>query len=132
MMPGSEVVIDTNVAIDFLHGRFTELSALQPFERWLLPVAVVAEVLVGIELARGSGLQSDAAEAFLARHPHVPISTPIAHEYARQLVELRRLGTPIPDNDLWIAATCITLRVPLATMDHHFERIPSLSCVTLS
>ncbi|MBS4028725.1 MAG: PIN domain-containing protein [Ignavibacteriales bacterium] len=34
---------------------------------------------------------------------------------------LKKNGTPIPENDMWIAATCKKLNVPLLTQDKHFE-----------
>jgi hypothetical protein len=49
-----------------------------------------------------------------------------AEEYARLFVQLKRAGTPIPDNDLWIAALALQHNVMLVTRDHYFERIPQL------
>ena len=41
-------------------------------------------------------------------------------------VELRRAGTPVPDNGLWIAALCIEHDLALVTRDRHFDKIPQL------
>lgn len=50
-----------------------------------------------------------------------------AEQYARIFVQLKQAGTPIPDNDLWIAALVLEHDLILITRDRHFERIPQLS-----
>ena len=49
-----------------------------------------------------------------------------AEEYARLHAELARAGTPIPSNDLWIAALAVERGMTVVTSDDHFRRIPSL------
>jgi predicted nucleic acid-binding protein len=41
-------------------------------------------------------------------------------------LQLKRAGTPVPDNDLWIAALVLEHDLRLITRDKHFERIPQL------
>jgi tRNA(fMet)-specific endonuclease VapC len=67
-------------------------------------------------------------QAFLAKRT-VGILFPdryTAEQYARLFVQLKRAGTPIPDNDLWIAALSLQHQLTLITRDQHFERIPQL------
>jgi tRNA(fMet)-specific endonuclease VapC len=49
-----------------------------------------------------------------------------AEHYARLFVQLKRAGTPVPDNDLWIAALALEHDLALITRDQHFECIPQL------
>lgn len=49
-----------------------------------------------------------------------------ADHYARLSVQLKRAGTPIPDNDLWIGALCLQHDLTLITRDRHFRHIPQL------
>lgn len=49
-----------------------------------------------------------------------------AEQYARLFVQLKRAGTPIPDNDLWIGALALEHDLLLITRDYHFERLPQL------
>jgi tRNA(fMet)-specific endonuclease VapC len=51
-----------------------------------------------------------------------------AEQYARLFVQLKRAGTPIPDNDLWIAALALEHDLTLITRDRHFQHIPQLLC----
>lgn len=43
-----------------------------------------------------------------------------------ELAELRTQGTPIPTNDLWIAALVVEHGLTLYTRDRHFEHLPQL------
>ena len=47
-------------------------------------------------------------------------------QYARLFVQLKRAGTPVPDNDLWIAAVAIEHDLALVTRDRHFDKLPQL------
>jgi len=42
------------------------------------------------------------------------------------LQKLPAVGTPIPDNDLWIAAMSLEHDLALVTRDRHFDRIPQV------
>jgi tRNA(fMet)-specific endonuclease VapC len=48
-------------------------------------------------------------------------------EYGKIKAELARAGTPIPENDVWIAAQAIEYGLPLATCDAHFSRVNGLT-----
>jgi tRNA(fMet)-specific endonuclease VapC len=49
-----------------------------------------------------------------------------AGHYGRLFVQLKRAGTPVPDNDLWIAALALEHDLGLITRDQHFQRTPQL------
>lgn len=49
-----------------------------------------------------------------------------AEHYGDLKAELARLGKPIPDNDLWVAAMARQYDLPLATRDAHFAQVPGL------
>ncbi len=49
-----------------------------------------------------------------------------AHHYAAVFRQLRRQGTPIPTNDLWIAALVLQHDLVLHARDRHFDRLPQL------
>ena len=48
------------------------------------------------------------------------------NRYTRIAAQLKRQGTPIPTNDIWIAAQTMEHGAELITSDHHFERISGL------
>ena len=47
--------------------------------------------------------------------------------YAEIFASLRKAGTPIDTNDMWIAAICIEIKLPLLTLDADFTKISELS-----
>lgn len=50
----------------------------------------------------------------------------VARIYGSIMSDLRRRGTPIPVNDIWIAATTVAAQGRLLTFDHDFEKIAGL------
>ena len=67
-------------------------------------------------LERGLGLAEEAP-----RHHEDTI-----RHYAQLFVQLRRPGTPIPVNDLWIAALVLEHGFDLYSRDGHFDHLPQL------
>ena len=68
------------------------------------------------------------AEPFV--NVHDVTSTTVRH-YARVFVSLRNAGTPIPLNDVWIAACTLECQGRLLTFDGDFLRVPDLECTLL-
>jgi predicted nucleic acid-binding protein len=54
------------------------------------------------------------------------ITNDTTHHYASISLELKRLGKPIPTNDLWIAALCRQHNLPLLSRDRHFDFVPGV------
>ena len=63
---------------------------------------------------------------FISNCTILNINSAIAEKYASIRKGLKDKGTPIPENDIWIAATCIVYEIPLATNDKHFSNIEGL------
>ena len=59
----------------------------------------------------------------------IPVGLETADAYALIYRSLRQQGTPIPSNDLWIAASCLEHGALLFSLDAHFERVPGLRLV---
>jgi predicted nucleic acid-binding protein len=56
----------------------------------------------------------------------VPIDQRVAEAWARLRVDLRNAGKRMPVNDSWIAATAISLGVPVVTQDDDYVELPGL------
>jgi predicted nucleic acid-binding protein len=59
----------------------------------------------------------------------VPIDGPVADAWARLRVALRDAGRRMPVNDSWIAATAISLGVPVVTQDADYDDAPGLEVI---
>lgn len=62
----------------------------------------------------------------------VPVALEIAELYGELVADLRKIGRPIPQNDLWIAATAMHSGAKLLTFDRHFLVIDPLRIVVLT
>jgi tRNA(fMet)-specific endonuclease VapC len=50
-----------------------------------------------------------------------------AQQYGTLKYKLQLQGTPIPENDIWIASFALQHQLPLATRDNHFDNVPGLT-----
>jgi tRNA(fMet)-specific endonuclease VapC len=122
---GSSVALDTSVAIDVLAGRAESLTS-QAIHEFLLPVPVVGELRYGALNSRKADENLAEVERLVARCRVLEITAATAAVYARLRLQLKATGRPIPENDLWIAASCVEHDVRLAAIDGHFDAIGDL------
>lgn len=90
-----------------------------------LPLIVVGEIKAGfLGGNKSAGMKScclaNPRLGFVAR-------AGTAEQYARLFVQLKWAGTPVADNDLWVAALALQHDLVLTTRDKHFKKIPQLA-----
>ena len=125
-------VVDTNVLITFLERGSRVADALGRFDKLLVPAAVDAEFRAGLDLATRAGRRrAQVLDGFLGESSvaFVSVDRDVSSKYAMLYRVLKRQGTPIPVNDIWIAASALVLNVPLCTFDQHFRNVPLLEVV---
>ncbi len=122
------VAIDTNIYSEAMRGNPTAISIFQDFENLLIPPVVLGEILFGFKGGKHERRNINHLRKFLAqKRIRVPaISENTSDYYALILYELKQAGTPIPTNDIWIAASTMENGVSLASRDKHFEKINGL------
>lgn len=122
------VALDTNRLTDLFQGDTELAKRLGTCEEVCIPLIVLAEIKAGFY----GGTQRHRNESLLQRlltKATVGVLLPgreTAEHYARLFVQLKHAGTPIPDNDLWIAALALENDLLLITRDQHFQRVPQL------
>jgi tRNA(fMet)-specific endonuclease VapC len=122
------VALDTNRLTDLFQGDAELADRLGECDEVWLPLVVMAEIKAGFYGGAQQHRNERLLQSFLAQ-PTVGVLLPereTADQYARLFVQLKRAGTPIPDNDLWIAALALQHDLKLITRDHHFDRVPQL------
>jgi tRNA(fMet)-specific endonuclease VapC len=123
------LALDTNAYADAARGEPRIVALMRAAHHLYLPFVVVAELRAGF--AAGSlGRQNEAVLARLLSEPRVSVlyaDDQTSHHYAQLFALLRRQGTPIPTNDLWIAALVIQHDVSLLTNDAHFSHLPQIA-----
>lgn len=84
------------------------------------------------EMAEGFAAGADDAfRELMQPYRVVGLSAETAWRYGQVSRLLRQGGTPLGDNDLWIACTALEMDTELVTRDRrHFDRIPGLRLLT--
>jgi tRNA(fMet)-specific endonuclease VapC len=123
------LALDTNRYTDLCRGDRFVVEAIEMADEVWLPFVVVGELRAGF----AAGSQGPRNEAVLRRFllkPGVGIlyaGEQTTHHYANVYRQLRKQGTPIPANDMWIAALVLEHSVVLAARDAHFDALPQLA-----
>ncbi len=117
--------LDTSAYSYFKRGHPPVVDVIDHADWIGVPSIVLGELGVGFLLGdRPDRNQRDLAE-FL-RHPAVeelPVDGEIGQIYAEIVVALRASGSPVPSNDIWIAATAARAGATVLTYDSHFSAI---------
>ncbi|HEX3684210.1 MAG TPA: type II toxin-antitoxin system VapC family toxin [Bryobacteraceae bacterium] len=124
------MALDTNRLTDLLRGDRELAKRLGTAEEVWIPLFVLGEMKAGFYGGR-ERVRNEALLQKLLAKTTVNVLLPgaeTAEQYGRLFVQLKRAGTPVPNNDLWIAALALEHNLVLVTRDHHFERIPQLLC----
>jgi tRNA(fMet)-specific endonuclease VapC len=122
------LAIDTNRYVDFARGVPEVVKAVETAEAVLVPFVVLAELRAGFL----SGTRCEANEKILTQflgRPGILALYPdheTTRHYSRLFLQLRRQGTPIPTNDLWIASLVVQHSLALYARDKHFDLLPQL------
>lgn len=123
------VAVDTNAVIAYRAGISSVCSLIEEADIIFLPVVVLGELLYGATNSFSPEKNKEAIYNFLAQSSLLPIDETVAISYANTRSDLKKMGSPIPENDLWIAATCLRFYTPLLTNDSHFEHIYDLQVI---
>ena len=95
-----------------------------------MPIIVVGEVLFGALNSSRREENEKAVSVLMANSVVVPIDEEVAEQYAHIRFALKQSGHPIPENDIWIAATCKKLSTPLLSKDDHFGIVKGLEVLS--
>lgn len=125
------VLVDTNRYRDLCEGDQSAQEVMQKAVRIYLPFVVIAELRSGFLC----GTQSRRNEKYLTmflNSERVEALYPeenTTHHFARIFAQLRLQGTPIPVNDIWIAALAVQHDLTVYSRDRHFDCLPQIARV---
>ncbi len=120
-----KICLDTCAYSHFKRGTRSAVRSISR-ARWVgLPVIVLGELRIGFRM----GKYFDRNERELLEFLDSPVvhildlDNMATYHYAETVVDLRRAGTPVPTNDIWIAAIAIREGAMVITYDAHFRHI---------
>ncbi len=122
------VALDTNRLTDLFQGDAALAERLGTCDEIWIPLFVLGEIKAGFYGGTQQHKNEILVRQLLAKKT-VGLLLPsreTAEHYARLFVQLKRAGTPVPNNDLWIAALALEHDLVLITGDQHFAHIPQL------
>jgi tRNA(fMet)-specific endonuclease VapC len=122
------LALDTNRYVDLCKGVEETARLVSTAEAVFLPFVVVAELRAGFVLGKRAAENERVLRRFLLKEG-VSVMFPddqTTHHYAAAYRQLRRQGTPIPTNDLWIAALVLQHNLRLHDRDRHFDHLPQI------
>lgn len=120
------MILDTNALSAWADGRPSCRPAFAAANRLVVPVIVLGEYHFGIRQSRHRARYEEWLEQNLPHVEVAEISGDLAEVYADLRLQLKKRGTPIPANDLWIAALALDLSLPILSNDTHFDLVPGL------
>jgi tRNA(fMet)-specific endonuclease VapC len=123
------IALDTNAYSDLGRGIPKILDSATKAERIFMPFVVLGELRAGFRL----GTRAKQNEKGLVRFLNLPrvrlllADEQTTYHYATLFAQLRKQATPIPTNDIWIAALVVQHSLQLVTSDPHFDHLPQIS-----
>ncbi len=122
------IAVDTNRYRDFCTGVPDAVERLATAREIHLPFVTLAELRAGF-LCGTRARRNEATLIEFLNSPRVRVLLPdedTTHHYARLFAQLRAQGTPIPTNDIWIAALVLRHDLLLYSRDEHYARLPQV------
>lgn len=120
------LLLDTNIVIALLNGDETIPPRLNAAEIVGISVTVIGELLYGAKKSRHVQDNINKIKRFMHRCSIFSINEDTAEFYSTIKAELTKKGNPIPENDIWIAATAHQNNLTLVTGDGHFDKVQHL------
>jgi tRNA(fMet)-specific endonuclease VapC len=122
------IALDTNRYVDLCKGIDETVAVLEEADAVLLPFVVLGELRAGFAHGRRSAENERVLRRFLAKDGVDVLfaDDQTTHHYAAVFRQLRSQGTPIPTNDMWLAALVLQHNLALHARDKHFDHLPQL------
>ena len=129
----NRLCLDTSAYSNFQRGHRQTVDCIDR-AYWIgVPAVVRGELWAGFFLGSQADRNAQALALFLD-HPAVEtldVDGDVARIYGEIFAELRNKGTPLPTNDIWIAATAIHAGATVLTFDAHFREIARVAAMVL-
>ena len=126
-----KVALDTNRYTDLCRGDAAVTETVEVADQVWLPFVVLGELRAGFAVG-SQGPRNESVLRRLLLKSGVGVLYPdeqTTHHYANVYRQLRKQGTPIPTNDMWIAALVLQHSLSLCDRDAHFDALPQLTRV---
>lgn len=128
------LVLDTNTYCDYAEGLPDVVDIMATHSQYLfIPSIVLGELHFGFMKGSRQQFNEKKLRQIISRLKIeiIDVNADVARKYADIYRSLERKGTPIPINDVWIAACCMEVGGTLLTRDQHFEAVDQIEMIVL-
>lgn len=127
----NKLSIDTNSYSNFLRGDKKSEKPYFEAREIIVSTIVLGELYFGFKVGVEENKNLEILYKFLSdsKVKVLKISSQTAKIYSNIKYSLKKKGTPIPENDIWIAAAAIETDSTLITFDKHFLSIENLNLI---
>ena len=121
----TRLLIDTSAYSAFMRGHPEVKLALQEADEICLNPVILGELIAGFMRGKRRRKNEGELKTFLtsARTTVLDVNEETADRYAVILNSLWKVGTPIPTNDIWIAASAMQYGLHILTTDAHYQKV---------
>ena len=125
-------LLDTNIIIGLLKREASVVAAIAAAAEIFVPVIALGELYFGAVRSSRPEANRAVLDQFVEGRILLTCDLLVAREYGRLKSELKAQGTPLPENDMWIAAIALCYGLTVASRDRHFREIGGLAVVAWS
>jgi len=123
-----KIILDTNAYTRLLTGEEDVLDVIGTAETVFMSIFVLGELYAGFAGGRKERENKETLNRFLLK-PAAKIlnaTAETAEVFGKVKQNLKKAGTPLPINDVWIAAHAIETGSTIITYDSHFKNVAGL------
>jgi tRNA(fMet)-specific endonuclease VapC len=122
-------LLDTNIVIACLSNDPDVVGRINDADEFFVSSTVLGEMLYGAYNSTNVDDNIRRINLFLSKAGLLACDGPTSYIYGEMKTELRQKGRPIPDNDIWIAASAKQHLLTLITRDMHFDKVDKLPVI---
>lgn len=120
------MILDTNAISALLADDEALHARIAAEPKLYLPVIAIGEFRFGLLGSRLRELLSEKFAGLIGSSKVLDVTEATTSHYAELRQALKFAGTPIPANDLWIAASARQHALPILSRDAHFDNVPGI------
>lgn len=123
--------LDTNGYSDMRRGKHNIVSLLRQTNKIFLNSIVLGELISGFKMGNKFDNNHKELKEFINNENviFIPIVEKTSQFYSDIYTKLKTNGTPIPTNDIWIAASVMEYNLKLFSNDKHFTYIDGITLI---
>lgn len=128
-MTGNKYLLDTNIITAWLKGDLAIAEKIDAAEDVCIPIIVIGELYYGAMYSTQVEKNVNNITSITSNYNILSINERTTLEYGIIKAELRKIGRPIPENDIWIASIAKCYEFIIVTRDNHFNEIKSIQSI---